>query len=310
MSVFTRVERVQLEAFLATYDQGELLEFAGVSDGIVNTNYFVTTTKGRFVLTLFEELSAEELPFFIELMRFAYRHKVPCALPIADRSGHYLRELCARPALLVERLEGAGVERPNLAQCAAIGDALGLLHRTGVDFPHHRESDHGPAWHKMAAEKVAAVISGSDAELLSKEMQFHAANCYADLPRGLTHGDLFRDNALFDGDKLCGIIDFYYACDHLLLHDLAVVVNDWCCFDDGGLDGERVDTLLQSYRQQRPLSEDELKYWPAMLRAAALRYWLSRLYDLHFPRPGEITHAKDPDYFRRILQHRITLDAA
>jgi len=307
MSVFTRVERAQLETFLATYNQGELLEFAGISDGIVNTNYFVTTTRGRYVLTLFEELGADELPYFIELMRFAHKHGVPCALPAADRDGQYLRELNQKPALLVERLKGAGVAQPNLVQCQAIGSALGVLHRVGADFPYHRESEHGSEWHSMASAKVLTAIGADDAALLSAEMRFQGSQPYTELPCGLTHGDLFRDNALFDGDKLSGVIDFYYACDYILAHDLAVVVNDWCSRDDGSLDGDRLDALLQSYQQQRPLNELELKYWPALLRVAALRYWLSRLYDLHFPRSGEMTHAKDPNHFCQILRHRIAL---
>ena len=310
MSVFTRVERAQLDAFLATYDQGKLLEFAGVSDGIVNTNYFVTTTRGRYVLTLFEELGANELPYFVELMRFAHRHGVPCALPIADRDGRYLRKLCGKPTLLVERLTGSGVARPNLVQCQAIGSAIGVLHRVGVDFNSHRETEHGAQWHTTTAKKVISVMSRADAALLAEEMTFQAQQSYDDLPRGLTHGDLFRDNALFDGDTLSGIIDFYYACDHILVYDLAVVVNDWCSHNDGSLDSERLDALLESYQEQRPLNAQELQHWPAMLRAAALRYWLSRLYDLHFPRPGEMTHAKDPNHFRQILQQRMTLGAA
>jgi len=308
MSVFTRVERAQLEVFLATYDQGELLEFAGISDGIVNTNYFVTTTSGRYVLTLFEELATDELPYFIELMRFAHKQGVPCALPAADRAGQHLRELCGKPALLVERLKGSGVARPNLAQCQQIGSALGMLHRVGIDFPYHRASEHGFDWHTMATNKVLPVVTAEDAALLSDEVHFQAAQSYADLPLGLTHGDLFRDNALFNGDTLSGVIDFYYACDHILVHDLAVVVNDWCGCDDGSLDSERVDALLRSYQEQRPLNTHELQHWQSMLRAAALRYWLSRLYDLHFPRPGEMTHAKDPQHFRQILQHRIAFN--
>lgn len=305
MSVFTRVERAQLEAFLATYEQGDLVEFAGVSDGIVNTNYFVTTSGGRFVLTLFEELGAEELPYFIELMRFAHRHGVPCALPIADRDDQYLRELCGRPALLVERLNGRAVASPSLTQCRAIGAALADLHRAGTDFPLHRRTDHGRAWHTMAAERVLPLLSTEDADLLTGEMRFQAAQAYDSLPRGLTHGDLFRDNALFEGERLCGIIDFYYACDHILAHDLAVVVNDWCSEGHGRLDAGRAAALLDAYTATRPLTEDEYRLWSAMLRAAALRYWLSRLYDLHFPRPGDITHAKDPNHFKWILlNHR------
>ncbi len=305
MSVFTSVGREQLEAFLVTYDLGSLKEFAGISDGIVNTNYFVTTEAGRFVLTLFEELNADELPYFIELMRFASDQQVPCAQPISDKNGRYLRELCGKPALVVERLQGRGVDRPTIAQCAAIGDALGRLHDIGRRFGHRRQTDHGAAWHTETAEKVLTVIDGDDAGLLESEMQYHQSNNYDSLPFGLTHGDLFRDNALFDGDKLGGIIDFYYACDFILLHDLAVVINDWCVTEDGEIDVLRMDSLISAYQQHRKISDEEAGYFSAMLRAAALRYWLSRLYDLHFPRAGEITHAKDPNHFRRILQLRV-----
>ncbi len=308
MSVFTRVERTQLEAFIATYDLGELIEFTGISDGIVNTNYFVTTTMGRYVLTLFEELNSDELPYFIALMRFAHEHSVPCALPAVDRNGEYLRELCGKPALLVARLSGGGVARPNIVQCQRIGSALGALHCVGVKFPCHRETEHGSAWHAQTVAKVLTVISDADAALLSAEMDFQGAQEYSELPAGLTHGDLFRDNALFDGDTLSGIIDFYYACDYILVHDLAVVVNDWCGCEDGSLDTQRAEALMRAYQLERPLDEKELAHWPAMLRAAALRYWLSRMFDLHFPRLGEMTHAKDPNYFRQILEQRIALN--
>ncbi|MDO9372407.1 MAG: homoserine kinase [Gammaproteobacteria bacterium] len=302
MSVYTRIEQRELEEFLANYSLGTLAEFSGISAGIENTNYFVTTTRGKFVLTLFESTPAEHLPYFLDLMAFTAEHGVPSAHPLADNAGHYLRVLKGRPAALVRRLEGSNVEQPNTAQCAAVGDALGHLHAVGQEFTGQRENDRGPRWREAIAARVLPCLGGDDAALLRDELDFQARHAVADtMPRGVIHADLFRDNVLFVGDTLTGMIDFYYACNDLLLYDLAVTVNDWCSREDGSLDAAKLTALLAAYLGQRPLRSGEAVAWPVMLRAAALRFWLSRLQDLHFPRKGEITHIKNPDVFKRIL---------
>lgn len=305
MSVYTVVERHQLENFLQFYDVGQLVSYQGISAGIENTNYFVTTSKGAFVLTLFEQLSKEELPYFLELMAYLSERGVPSAHPIANNHQHYLSELNQKPAVLVERLHGESVTVPSLAQCQALGNALGHFHLISPQFPQHRFNPCGPSWWHTVTQRLLPCLSADDANLLQNELHFQAKYKNIDLPSGVIHADLFRDNALFENDKLSGIIDFYYAGNDVLLYDVAVTINDWCSLSDGHLDENRVNAILTAYRQQRELNHLEIKAFPTLLRAAALRFWLSRLQDLHFPREGEITHIKDPNVFRQILQARI-----
>ena len=304
MSVYTVVDQRELESFLEHYTLGELLDYQGISAGIENTNYFVNTSKQSLVLTLFEQHSAEELSYFLDLMAYLAEHQVPSAHPIADHNGHFLRELKGKPAALVMRLQGAGLEQPNLAQCQAIGQALAQLHLAGKDFPGQRPNDRGPRWWHRTRNTLIERLNNDDRQLLDEELAYQDSFRLAELPRGVIHADLFRDNALFDGDTLTGIIDFYYACNDAWLYDVAVTLNDWCSQPDGQLDETLALALLRAYHQTRPFTPAETAAWPVMLRAAALRFWLSRLYDLHFPREGELTHTKDPGAFRTILQQR------
>jgi homoserine kinase type II len=307
MSVYTLVERNQLENFLTNYHLGDLVAYEGINAGIENTNYFVTTTIGEFVLTLFEQFEHEELPYFLDLMAYVAENGIPSAHPLGDKQGHYLRELCGKPAAFVERLSGRDVETPNLAQCREIADTLGRLHTVSPHFSAHRNNGRGPHWWKITAERVLPLMEAEDAELLRAELRFQANYRHLELPRGVIHADLFRDNALFSGDQLRGIIDFYYACNDVLIYDLAVTINDWCSLPDGYLDEQRVQVMLESYVEQRALTPLEFESLPVMLRAGALRFWLSRLQDLHFPRPGELTHIKNPNVFRNILNAHIEI---
>jgi len=305
MSVYTIVEPEQLEDFLCHYHLGKLITYQGISAGIENTNYFVTTSKGEFVLTLFEYLQPDELQYFLGLMTYFADREVPCAHPIADKNKQYLRELNGKPAAFVEKLRGQDIKNASINQCYALGKALGHLHVISPYFQGYRANQRGPHWWKVTSQRILPLLDSDNAELLKSELLFQAQYRDLNLPKGVIHADLFRDNALFEGEVLSGIIDFYYACNDVLLYDVAVVINDWCSQADGELDTDRLDALLNGYAQKRQLSLQEKKAWPVMLRAAALRFWLSRLQDLHFPRPGEITHIKDPDVFQRILVSRI-----
>ncbi len=306
MSVYTVVEQDELEAFLRNYPLGDLIDYQGISAGIENTNYFVTTSEKKLVLTLFEQHTTEELGYFLDLMAFLAEHDIPSAHPIADNDGHYLRVLNGKPAALVMRLTGGDVKQPNVAQCAALGKNLGKLHVAGQSFEGERGNDRGPHWWHTTRDAVFEKLSAEEQALLDEELTFQRQHRFDSLPRGVIHADLFRDNALFEGDTLTGIIDFYYACNDVLLYDVAVTLNDWCSTDDGGLDMEKSQAMLDAYKQVRPFSAEEIEAWPVMLRAGALRFWLSRLYDLHFPREGELTHTKDPKVFRNILLARKT----
>jgi homoserine kinase type II len=313
MSVYTEVGRDDLIAFLGEYAVGDLVSYQGISDGIENTNYFVTTTEGEFVLTLFEQHDFGELAYFLQVMTFFYEHGIPSAHPAADREGHYLKKLCGKPAALVLRLQGRGVDGlATVEQCAAIGDILGEMHLAGDEFKSRRPSERGHEWRRQTADHLLHKLDDQQATLLKNELAFQEGYEELDLPWGVTHSDLFRDNALFDGNELKGIIDFYYASDEYLLYDLAVVVNDWCIDESGLPEQSRYQALMQHYLAKRELTESEHANWNMVLRAAALRFWLSRLQDKLFPREGELTQIKNPDAFLAILkQHRerpLTLD--
>ncbi|MBI1175552.1 MAG: homoserine kinase [Sideroxydans sp.] len=305
MSVFTRVTEAELTAWLKEYSLGSLLELQGIAAGIENTNYFVTTSNGRFVLTLFEKLSAKELPFYLNLMAHLARHGIPCPAPMADRHNHFLGELNGKPACIVSRLSGKSLTHPETAHCAAVGAMLGQMHIAGQSFGKAMANARAAEWRQQAAQQVRPFLNESDAALLDTEIAFHEQHGLHELPQGVVHADLFRDNVLFDGARIGGLIDFYFACNDSLLYDAAITANDWCMRDDGSPDAARTRALLAAYHAERPFTAREAELWPIALRAAALRFWISRLYDLHLPRDGEIIHAHDPDKFKHILQRHI-----
>jgi homoserine kinase type II len=310
MSVFTRVTEAELENWLHDYSLGSLLEMQGISSGIENTNYFVTTSNGKFVLTLFEKLGADELPYYLNLMAHLARHGIPCPAPVANRHNNFLGILNGKPACIVSRLPGKSLAHPTLVDCASVGAMLGQVHVAGQSFGETMSNPRGASWREHAAHQVRPFLTNDDIALLDGEMDFHEKNSLEGLPEGVVHADLFRDNVLFDDKCIGGLIDFYFACNDHLLYDVAITVNDWCTNADGALDGKRTQALLQSYHAVRPLTDEEHAAWPAALRAAALRFWLSRLYDLHLPRDGEMVHAHDPVNFKRILQQHITADGS
>lgn len=312
MSVYTAIEEHELKSFLANYDVGELEDYQGISDGIENTNYFVNTSNGRFVLTIFEQHSFDEMQYFLNLMHHLADHDVPSANPVADKQGNYLSHFKNKPIALVERLDGGSITETSISHCEQLGAAMGKMHSAGLNFDSRQNNPRGPAWCQQMAHKVMEKLSADEQGMLDQEIQFQKEKRHADLPRGVIHADLFRDNALWknteDGSIFSGIIDFYYSCDDVLLYDLAVTANDWCTNPDFSLNRDKVTALLTHYSHFRPLAENERVYWPAMLRAGALRFWLSRLHDKHFPRAGELVQTKNPDEFKAILSDRIKND--
>jgi homoserine kinase type II len=305
VSVYTSVSESELADWLRNYSVGELKSCEPIKAGIENTNYFVTTTQGRYVLTLFERLPAEELPFYVNLMAHLARHGIPCPAPIADLSDQYLGTLNGKPAALVTRLPGKSIDDPGPKHCEELGALLARMHLAGRSYSAYLENPRGAKWWRFAAKEVMTFLDSSQQHLLQTELEFQAGQRFPDLPRGPVHADLFRDNTLFDGGRISGVIDFYFAGVDRLLYDLAVCANDWCLEDTSALDRKRTAALLAGYHALRPFTELEAKAWPAMLRAAALRFWLSRLHDFHRPRPGMLVHAHDPEHFRRILESRI-----
>lgn len=306
MSVYTTVTAEQLDAWLSRYNVGGLVELQPIASGIENTNYFVTTQAGRYVLTLYERLPAEELPFYLNLMAHLARAGVEAPAPEPDRTGALFSMLNGRPAGLVARIDGAAIEHPDLAHCSAVGDALARLHVATQTYRARLTNRRGPAWWRQAARAVRGYLTDDQRQLLADEIKFQTGYAKASLPKGAIHGDLFRDNVLFVGNRVSGIIDFGFAATDFLAYDLAITVNDWCVDRaTGALEDDCCEALVAAYQAVRPLSPEEREQWPTLLRAAALRFWLSRLYDLHLPRPGELTHAHDPGQFERILRHRV-----
>jgi homoserine kinase type II len=313
LSVFTPVSESQLAVWLKNYSIGGLTALEPIASGIENTNYFVTTAQGRYVLTLYERLPAAELPFYLELMAHLARHGIPCPAPIADLGDRYLSSLNGKPATLVTRLTGSSLQNPGASDCAELGALLARMHLAGRSYGGYLENPRGAKWWRSAATQVRSHLEPAHAALLEAELAFQSQHRFPDLPRGAVHADLFRDNALFDGGRISGVFDFYFAGIDCFVYDLAVCANDWCLVDaerDRRLDEPKTLALLAAYLAIRPLQAAERNAWPVQLRAAALRFWLSRLYDKHLPRPGMLVTVHDPEHFRDILALRASSGAA
>ncbi|WP_355661056.1 homoserine kinase [Halomonas salifodinae] len=307
MAVFTPLSETQVADFLERFDAGTLTRLEGVAGGTENTTYFVTTDRRELVLTLFEQGEHEELPFFVELLDYLDEHRLPVPGPLHDRDGTALQSLAGKPALLFPRLPGKHPKAPNLAQCRALGDALGHLHAVSRHFPGHRPNPRDLNWLVAMHHRVLVYLSPEDQALMKDEVETYQGvfGDASNLPQGALHGDLFRDNTLFEGDRLGGLIDFYNGCTGDLLFDLAIVINDWACDAQGRLDADRYEALLGAYQARRPLSDEERKVWPMMLRLTALRYWLSRLLVVYVDPPAHDLTPHDPQQFRTILLERI-----
>lgn len=309
MAVFTRITQDELQQWLKGRQCGELLSFEGIESGIENTNYFVNTSSGRFVLTLFEKLRSEDLPFYLGLMEHLARKGLAVPGPIANAKGELFNALHGKPATLVNCLRGKSVDHPNAAQCHAIGKFSAQAHLAVADFAGNTPNPRGLAWIEKAMNELDDHLPDAVCKLLHSEVSHQkgvvASNAYKSLPRGAVHADLFRDNALMQGDTLGGVIDFYFAGVDTFLFDLAVTANDWCInLENGEFKEDLLDALLRGYQEDRPLTIHECELWQDMLRAAALRFWASRLYDFYMPREAEVLNVKDPQHFERVLLAR------
>lgn len=305
MSVFTAVTHEDLARWLDGFAVGRLVEFEGIAAGVQNSNFFVTTTLGRYVLTLFEAIPRADLPYYLYLTAHLAHHGLPVPAPVANRHNEYLGTLSGRPAALVRRLSGKSVDAVSPAHCTRVGAMLAGLHRAGLSYGRRQPNPRGAQWRAGIAPSVLPHLPDDEAELLRAELAWQAQHDPAGLPQGVIHADLFRDNVLWDGELIGGVIDFYFAGNDALLFDVAVTVNDWCADASGELDPARADALLGAYAAERAFTDAERQLWPAALRAAALRFWLSRLEDKHLPRGGEMVQVKNPDEYRDILRRRI-----
>lgn len=296
MSVYTTVGRAELAAWLEPLALGSLSDFAGIAAGMQNSNYFVTVGDARRVLTVFEHLTPIQIDFYLALMAHLSARDIPCPQPVADPEGRLWRSLAGKPAALLSCLPGADIETASAEQCSLLGAMLARLHLAATDFPQPLPNPCGAAWCEAVGRSLLPKLTADERSRLMTELAFQSAQDYATLPRGVIHGDLFRDNVLWQAGQLSGVLDFYFAGEDVLLFDLAVVVNDWCT------DQEKLNALVAGYRSVRPISAAEALAWPALRRAAALRFWLLRLELRHYPRAGAVVTIKNPDHFKLLLQ--------
>ncbi|MCO6505222.1 MAG: homoserine kinase [Snodgrassella sp.] len=301
MSVYTSVSDDEMRAFLLDYPLGRYIKLQGIAQGVTNSNYFVTTTHGRYVLTLFEAMTQAELPFFLDLTQHLSAHGVACPVPIARIDGSLDSILAGKPACLVTYLSGRDTSSPSIQQCFNTGAMLAKMHLAGTDFPLTMPNPRYTSWWHEASSRLSPFLDAQDEQLLQTEIAFFDENERTDLPAGIIHADLFRDNVLLDGEQVAGFIDFYYACNGNFMYDLAIAVNDWARRADNHLDQKLQQAFMHGYESVRPLTAAEQDYFPVAQRAACIRFWVSRLLDYHFPQVGEITFIKDPNVFRDLL---------
>ena len=315
MAVYTDVSHDEAAALVARLRLGTMTAFSGIHSGIENSNFFVDTTQGRYVLTVFERLTHQQLPFYLQLMKHLADRGIPVPGPKADADGTILHTVQGRPAALVDRLRGSHRLAPDTAHCASLGAMLAHMHAAAADFPMAQPNLRGLDWWTETVPVVVPYLTEAQRELIESELLFQqhlgASPAYAELPRGPIHADLFRDNAMFEptasgDDHLSGIFDFYFAGVDALLFDIAVCLNDWCIdLETGRLDETRAIVLVAAYATVRQLTPNERRLLPAVMRGAALRFWLSRLWDLHLPRDASLLTAHDPTHFERVLRERI-----
>jgi len=315
MAVFTEVSADEASVFVAGLGVGVLTGFRGIKAGIENSNFFVDTDRGQWVLTIFERLSFEQLPFYLHLMRHLAQRGMPVPDPQPDRSGALLHSLKGKPAALVNKLSGGHQLAPDADHCAQVGAMMARMHEAGRGFDRSQPNLRGLAWWVETVPLVRPFLSDDQRALIDSELDFQLqlaeSPAYASLPRGAIHADLFRDNVMFDpGDvgheKLSGFFDFYFAGVDTFLFDIAVCLNDWCIdLASGALADDRAQAFIAAYAGVRPLTSNERRLLPALLRAAALRFWLSRLWDLHLPRDASLLKAHDPTHFERVLRARV-----
>ncbi len=313
MAVFTPVSPEEAQQVLGRFELGELVSLRGITAGIENTNYFVTSTVGEYVLTIFEKLTFEQLPFYIELMHHLAARGVPVPEPQTMRSGERITTLHGKPCTIVSRLPGGYEPAPTARHCAITARVQAHTHLQAKDFPLYQPNLRGLAWWQATAPAVLPFLTEEQGELLSSEIriqtEFAASADFAQLPSGPAHCDLFRDNVLFEGTSeepvMGGIIDFYFAGCDTWLFDVAVAVNDWCIVRESGeFNPDLLSAWLNAYAREREFTAAERRAWPLMLRAAALRFWISRLYDYYLPREAHTLTPHDPRHFERILRLR------
>jgi len=310
MAVFTEVSFDEAAAFLRFLNLGQLQSIKGAAGGIENTNYFVDTDQGHYVLTLFERLTFEQLPFYLHLMKHLARRGIPVPDPVPDAKGNILHRLKGKPAAVVNKLLGHSELAPTPAHCADVGEMLARLHQAGLDFPREQPNLRGLNWWNDTVPLVLAHLTPDQRSLILSELAYQnhiaASLAYRSLPRGVIHADLFRDNVMFENGQLTGFFDFYFAGYDTFLFDIGICLNDWCIDPQSGApDATRTGAFMAAYQRVRPLTAQERTLLPALQRAGALRFWVSRLWDFHLPREAAVLKAHDPSHFERVLREQL-----
>ena len=310
MAVYTEISTTEAGELLRQLGLGQLTKLEGCSGGIENTNYFATSDVSEHVLTVFERLSFEQLPYYLHLMKHLAAKGIPVPDPSADAVDNILHSLQGKPACVVNKLRGKSELAPTPSHCAQVGEMLARMHLAGKDYERQQPNLRGLPWWNETVPVVLPHIDSAQAALLRSELAYQnhvaASAAYAALPRGPVHADLFRDNVMFDGEELTGFFDFYFAGVDTWLFDLAVCLNDWCIdLATGAHDAERATRMLDAYQAVRPLNAAERELLPAMLRAGALRFWISRLWDFYLPREASMLTPHDPTHFERVLRARL-----
>jgi homoserine kinase type II len=310
MAVFTEVSEQQARDLLADLSLGELTSLEGISSGIENTNYFLTTNQGEYVLTLFERLTREQLPFYLYLMKHLADQGIAVPAPQANAQGDILLSVAGKPAAVVNRLEGSSQLEPSPAHCHAMGTTLAHMHLTARSYENQQPNLRGLSWWNQTVPDILPFLNKAQAASLQHELAFQnhvqSTFAYTALPKGAVHADAFRNNVMFVDDQLSGVFDFYFAGVDSWLFDLGVCLNDWCIdLASGAFHPEQLTAMLQGYESVRPLSAAERALFNPMLRAAALRFWISRLWDFHLPREASLLQAHDPGHFERVLLARL-----
>ena len=310
MAVYTEVSFDEAAELLQALQLGALQTLKPCSGGIENTNYFADTDSGHYVLTLFERLSAAQLPFYLELTKHLAARGIPVPNPAPGASGKLVQSLKGKPAAVVSKLHGHSQLQPGLVHCAKVGTMLAKMHLAGQDFSINQPNLRGLTWWNATTPSVLPHISPEQHSLLTSELAYQnhvaASSAFKALPVGVIHADLFRDNVMFKGDELTGFFDFYFAGCDTFLFDISVCLNDWCIdLATGEHDALRADAFLSAYQEVRPLVAQERTLLPAMARAGALRFWISRLWDFYLPREASVLKAHDPGHFERVLRQRV-----
>ena len=310
MAVYTEVSFDEAADFLLPLDLGPLQSLKPCAGGIENTNYFVDTDSGAFVLTLFERLSFAQLPFYLQLMKHLAERGIPVPNPAPDKSGCILHSLKGKPAAVVNKLRGASELTPALAHCTHVGEMLARMHLAGQDFNLRQPNLRGLPWWNATLPAILPHVTTEQRGLLLGELAYQnhiaASSACKALPTGIVHGDLFRDNVMFEDGKLTGFFDFYFAGCDTFLFDIGISLNDWCIdLPSGQHNAARAGAFLAAYQEVRPLTTQERSLLPAMARAGALRFWISRLWDFYLPREASLLKAHDPTHFERVLRERV-----